>query len=48
MARSGDATPREPTPAEKFSLGRQRARLEQAGKVLPEDKRTHTEGTKEP
>lgn len=38
MARSGDATPRKATPAEKLSLGRQRARLEKAGKLKPEEK----------
>ena len=48
MARSGDATPRKATPAEALSLGRQRAKLEKAEKIKPEDKRTKTEGTPDP
>jgi hypothetical protein len=37
--RSGDATPREPTPEEAKELAELREKLEKAGKVLPEDKR---------
>jgi hypothetical protein len=38
MARSGDAKPRKATPAERLSLGRQRAKLEKANKVKPQTK----------